>query len=47
MRVWVPSGEREPPLILRAVTRPRRLRSAKLLVGGTAGSRTKVKRSSW
>src|SRR5712691_11173551 len=36
--VAVPRGERVPPLIFRCVTRWRRLRSAALLSGGTAGS---------
>ncbi len=38
-----PSAERGPPLTLRAMTRGRRLRSARLLSGGTAGSATKVR----
>ena len=38
----VPCPERVPPLILRLVTRCRRLRSAALLSEGTAGSDTKT-----
>ena len=41
----VPCWERAPPLILRLVTRCRRLRSAALLSGGTAGSDTKTNSS--
>ena len=40
----VPCSERVPPLILRLITRCRRLRSAALLSGGTAGSDTKTNR---
>ena len=40
IRVAEPLGERVPPLILRAITAGRRLRSARLLVAGTAGSIT-------
>ena len=39
-------AERVPPLILRATTRWRKLRSAALFVGGTPGSVTKVNRLS-
>lgn len=46
IRVVLPVGERVPPLILRAMTRGRRLRSAALLVCGTPSSGTKVKSSS-
>jgi len=45
MRVRVPTAERLPPLILRAVTRCRRLRSAALLSGGTSGWATKTNSS--
>ena len=41
----VPCPERVPPLILRLVTRCRRLRSAALLSEGTAGSDTKTNSS--
>ena len=41
--VVVPAAERVPPLILRATTRWRGLRSAALLVAGTVGSATKTK----
>ncbi len=47
-RVVVPRTERVPPLILRATANGCRLRSAALLVAGTAGSVTKTKRcESW
>ena len=41
----VPCSERVPPLILRLMTRWRRLRSAALLSAGTSGSATKTKSS--
>ena len=41
-RLWF---ERVPPLILRLITRGRRLRSAALLSGATSGSATKTKSS--
>ena len=41
----VPRSDRVPPLILRLMTRCRRLRSAALLSEGTAGSATKTKSS--
>jgi hypothetical protein len=44
VKVAVPDGERVPPLILRLVIRWRRLRSAALLVAGTAGSPTNLRR---
>ena len=43
--VSVPWSERVPPLILRLVTRWRRLRSAALLSAGTAGSATHTNNS--
>src|ERR1017187_7201911 len=45
MRVSDPLGLRVPPLILRAMTRGRTLRSAKLLWAGTPGTATKTKSS--
>jgi hypothetical protein len=46
LRVCEPSGERVPTLILRATTSGRRLRSARLLSGGIAGSSTNSNSSS-
>ena len=40
-----PFAERVPPLILRAITSGRRLRSARLFVAGTRGSATMLLRS--
>ena len=40
-----PASDRVPPLILRLMTRWRRLRSAALLSAGTSGSATKTKSS--
>lgn len=45
MRVSDPLGLRVPPLIVRAMTRGRTLRSAKLLWAGTPGTATKIKSS--
>ncbi len=45
IRVVLPTADRVPPLIFRATTGPRRLRSAAILVCGTAGSATNTKRS--
>src|SRR6266487_2539040 len=45
MRVWQPLGLRVPPLILRATTSGRTLRSAKLLWAGTPGTATKTNNS--
>ncbi len=42
-RVVLPGGLREPPLILWAITRGRRLRSARLLSAWTSGARTNAK----
>ena len=43
--VWVPWGDRVPPLIFRLMNTWRRLRSEALLSGGTWGSDTKTKSS--
>lgn len=45
MRVWEPVGLREPPLILRAMTSGRTLRSARWLSEGTSGRATKTNNS--
>ena len=41
----LPASERVPPLILRLITRWRRLRSAALLSGGVSGWETKTNNS--
>src|SRR5450756_1583377 len=43
--VWLPSGERVPPLILRLITTGRIARSAALLAEGTRGSATNTNSS--
>src|SRR5260221_12542482 len=45
IRVWEPFGLRVPPLILRAMTSGRTLRSARLLWEGTPGTAAKTKSS--
>src|SRR5215467_10872060 len=45
MRVSDPLGLRVPPLILRAITKGRMLRSARLLCAGTPGTATKTNNS--
>ena len=43
--ILLPAAERVPPLILRLITRWRRLRSAALLSGGVSGWETKTNNS--